>query len=49
MKKCVYCSSEINEDQTMEVCEACGHQVWGRMMFNVIRKNMDDAKEKGDI
>ena len=49
MKKCVYCSTEINEDQTMEVCEVCGHQVWGKMMFNVIRKNMDEAREKGDI
>ena len=33
----------------MEVCEKCGYEVWGSNMFNAIKKNMSDAKEKGDI
>tara|TARA_Y100000310_G_scaffold324818_1_gene387188 strand:- start:649 stop:798 length:150 start_codon:yes stop_codon:yes gene_type:complete len=49
MNKCIYCSSEIIDERTVEVCDTCGVGVWGQNMFKAIVKNMDDAKEKGNI
>ena len=45
----MYCSKEIMDDREVEICEICGVGVWGHNMFKVIVKNMDEAKEKGDI
>lgn len=48
-KKCIYCSSEIPDESIIDFCERCGVGVWGQKMFNTILKNMEDAKERGDI
>lgn len=47
--KCMYCSCEITDGRVMEVCDKCGVGVWGPKMFKVILKNMEGAREKGDI
>ena len=47
MKICTFCKKEIPEDSAFEVCEKCGHQVWGEKMFNAIVENMEKAKEEG--
>ncbi len=49
MTKCMYCSKEITDNREIEVCEVCGIGVWGPNMFNAIKKNMQEAREKGDI
>jgi hypothetical protein len=49
MKKCIYCSSEIPNESVIDFCERCGKGVWGEKMFNAILKNMEDAREKGDL
>jgi hypothetical protein len=49
MRKCVYCSSEILDKRAMQICDRCGEQVWGRKMFDAIKKSTDDAQEKGDL
>jgi len=33
----------------MEVCDNCGKNVWGEKMFKTIVKNMEDAKDNGDL
>jgi hypothetical protein len=48
-KKCIYCSREIDDSSVIDFCEKCGIGVWGEKMFNAILKNMEDAREKGDI
>jgi hypothetical protein len=48
-KKCIYCSSEIPSDSVIDFCERCGVGVWGHKMFQTILKNMEDARERGDI
>ena len=48
-KKCIYCSKEIADSSVIDFCERCGIGVWGEKMFRAILKNMEDAKEKGDI
>lgn len=48
-KKCIYCSREIDDGSVIDFCKNCGIRVWGEKMFNTILKNMEDAKDRGDI
>lgn len=48
-KKCIYCNIEINKDCVVDICEKCGKRAWGEKMFELIVKNMEDAREKGDL
>ena len=48
-KKCIYCSSEIPIESVIDFCPTCGKGVWGEKMFNAIVKNMEDARERGDL
>ncbi len=49
MKKCMYCKNKLSEEAVIEVCDRCGLGVWGANMFNTIKRNMQEAHEKGDI
>jgi hypothetical protein len=49
MDKCMYCGTEINDDREVTVCDICGEKVWGTKMFNTIKRNMHEAREKGDL
>ncbi len=49
MSKCIYCGCEISDNRVMEVCDACGVKVWGEKMFSTIVKNMNDARDNGDL
>jgi len=49
MKKCIYCGCGIKEESVIDFCEKCGKGVWGEKMFNTIVKNMEDARESGNI
>lgn len=48
-RKCIYCGKEVHEDSVIDFCERCGEGVWGKKMFNTIVKNMEEAREKGDL
>jgi len=45
----IYCKCEISDGRVMEVCDECGKKVWGEKMFNTIVKNMNDARDSGDL
>ena len=49
MKKCIYCGTEIPDESVIDFCEKCGVGVWGEKMFKTILKNMEDARERGDL
>ncbi len=49
MRKCIYCKEGIVDDRAVDVCDGCGVGVWGQKMFQAIKDNMGDAKEKGDL
>ena len=45
----MYCKAELNDGREVTVCDICGEKVWGTKMFNTIKQNMHEAKEKGDL
>ena len=49
VKRCIYCKKEISDESVVDFCEECGVKVWGEKMFDAIKKNMKDAKERGDL
>lgn len=49
MKKCVYCSRELDVGMALDICESCGVKVWGVKMFEVIQDNAKTALENGDF
>ncbi len=48
-KKCIYCRSEIEQNSVVDFCEKCGIKVWGHRMFNAIKANMEESRERGDL
>tara|TARA_Y100000310_G_scaffold345284_1_gene463412 strand:+ start:5975 stop:6208 length:234 start_codon:yes stop_codon:yes gene_type:complete len=44
----MYCKSNLEENSVIDVCQSCGYKVWGDM-FDAIVKNMEEAREKGDL
>jgi len=49
VKKCIYCSVAIEDSCVIDFCDVCGKKVWGEKMFNTIVRNMEEAREKGDL
>jgi uncharacterized UBP type Zn finger protein len=49
MRKCVYCLSDLKDDRSMEICDRCGEKVWGKKMFDAIKKTTDEARDKGNL
>lgn len=49
MKKCIYCGKEIHDVSVIDFCHVCGVGVFGEKMFKTIVKNMEDARENGDL
>jgi len=49
MKKCVYCSREINENSVVDICNSCMLDVWGPKMAETIISNMEKQREKGEL
>ena len=48
-KSCIYCKTLLAEDSVVDVCQSCGHKVWGEKMFKAIQDNMQNAKDDGDL
>mgnify|MGYP001560263835 FL=1 len=49
MKNCIYCKKRIDDEFVVDVCESCGHKVWGEKMFRTIVENMSKAKDVGNL
>ena len=47
--RCVYCKKDIVDERAIDVCDSCGLGVWGKKMFDTIKQNMANAKEKDDL
>jgi len=49
MKKCIYCGAELSDNFVIDFCHKCGIKVFGEKMFHTIVKNMETARENGDL
>ncbi|MBR9701491.1 hypothetical protein GOV13_01060 [Candidatus Pacearchaeota archaeon] len=48
-KKCIYCGTEVASSCVIDFCERCGVGVFGRKMFDTIIRNMEEARDNGDL
>ncbi len=49
VKKCIYCSAEINSECVVDMCQRCMYQVWGEKMSKTIIENMQREKNIGNL
>jgi len=48
-KKCIYCGTEISQDNVIDFCEKCGISAFGSKVFRAIVENMQKARDRGDL
>ncbi len=48
-KHCIYCKNQIAEEAVLDVCQRCGHGVWGEKMYNAIVESMQKASAAGNL
>ena len=49
VKRCIYCSREIEDSSVVDVCKSCMYQVWGEKMSQAIIENMTKEKDAGNL
>ena len=49
VKKCLYCSIELAQENIIDFCDRCGINVFGTKMLNTIKQNMENARSRGDL